>query len=152
MEKSILAENKKAYFNYIILETFEAGLVLLGTEVKSIREGYMNLKGAYVVINAKGETELIGAGIPSYQPNNTQADYRSDRSRKLLLKKREINYLIGKSRQRGLTLVPLKVYNKKGKIKLEFAIGKGKKEFDKREVTKEREGKREIERALKNGL
>jgi SsrA-binding protein len=152
MEKSVLAENKKAGFDYEILEKFEAGLVLLGTEVKSIREGYMSLKGAYVVITAKGEPELIGAGIPPYQPNNTQADYRSDRTRKLLLKKKEIDYLIGKSHQRGLTFIPLRVYNNKGRLKLEFGIGKGKKEFDKRETVKNRENKREIERELRKSF
>jgi SsrA-binding protein len=152
METNVLAENKKAYFDYQILEIFEAGLVLLGTEVKSIRDGQMSLKGAYIVITAKGEPELIGARIPPYQPNNTQADYRSDRTRKLLLNKKEIDYLIGKSHQKGLTFVPLHVYNKKGRIKLEFGIGKGKKEFDKRENIKERDTKREIERTMKNDM
>jgi SsrA-binding protein len=150
METNVLAENKKAYFDYQILETFEAGLVLLGTEVKSIRDGQMSLKGSYVVITQKGVPELIGARIPPYQPNNTQADYKSDRSRKLLLGKKEIDYLIGKSHQKGLTFVPLRVYNKKGRIKLEFGVAKGKKEFDKRENIKERDIKREIERTLKN--
>jgi SsrA-binding protein len=150
MEKDTLAENKKAYFNYTILETFEAGLVLMGTEVKSIRLGNISLNGAYVVISAKAEPTLIGAHISPYQPGNDPAYYKPDQTRKLLLKKKEIEYLIGKSHQKGLTLVPLRVYNKKGIIKLEFGIGKGKREFDKREVAKEREGKREVERALKN--
>jgi SsrA-binding protein len=144
-----LAENKKAYFDYEISDKFEAGLVLLGIEVKSIREGYMSLKGSYVIITQKGEPELIGARIPPYQPNNTQANYRSDRTRKLLLKKKEIDYLIGKSHQRGLTFIPLRVYNSKRRIKLEFGIGKGKKEFDKRESVKNRDNKREIDRELK---
>lgn len=150
MERDLLADNKKAYFNYNILETFEAGISLLGTEVKSIRAGHMGLKGAYVVINAKGEVALIGASISPYQPKNAPQDYRPDRSRKLLLRKKEIDYLIGKSHQKGLTFIPLRVYNKKGKIKLEFGIGKGKKEFDKREVVKDRDTKREIERELKS--
>jgi SsrA-binding protein len=145
----ILADNKKAYFDYQILEKFEAGLALLGTEVKSIREGYMSLRGAYVVISAKGIPELIGASIPPYQPNNTQGDYRSDRTRRLLLRKKEIDYLIGKSHQRGLTFIPLRVYNNKGRIKLEFGIGKGKREFDKRDSIKKRDVKREIEREVR---
>ncbi|MFH1894298.1 MAG: SsrA-binding protein SmpB, partial [Patescibacteria group bacterium] len=119
-----LAENKKAYFDYNILEKFEAGLVLLGTEVKSIRTGHMGLKGAYVVVDRNGEASLIGANISPYQPKNAPEDYRPDRSRKLLLRKKEIDYLIGKSHQRGLTFVPLRVYNKKGRIKLEFGLGK----------------------------
>jgi len=145
----ILAENKKAYFDYDILEKFEAGLALLGTEVKSIRAGHMGLKGAYVVISGNGEVSLIGANISAYQPKNAPEDYRPDRSRKLLLRKKEIDYLIGKSHQRGLTFVPLRVYNKKGIIKLEFGVGKGKREFDKRGSVKERDTKREIERELK---
>ncbi len=145
----ILADNKKAYFNYTILEKFEAGIALLGTEVKSIRAGHMGLTGAYVVVDRNGEVSLVGANISAYQPKNAPADYRPDRSRKLLLRKKEIDYLIGKSHQKGLTFIPLRVYNKKGIIKLEFCIGKGKKEFDKREAVKERDTKREIERELK---
>jgi SsrA-binding protein len=148
----ILADNKKAYFNYEILEKFEAGLVLLGTEVKSIRTGHMGLKGAYVVIDKNGEASLVGANISPYQPKNAPADYRPDRTRKLLLKKKEIDRLIGKSRQKRLTFIPLRVYNKAGRIKLEFGIGKGKKEFDKRETIKKREAKREIERSLKTNI
>src|SRR3989338_628797 len=135
MENKILAENKKAYFNYEILEKLEAGIVLLGQEVKSIRGGRINLAGSYVVLK-DNEVFLIGANIPPYQPKNIFDDYRPDRSRKLLLKKKEINSLIGKSRQKSLTLIPLRVYNRNGKIKLEFGIGKGKKEFDKRETIK----------------
>jgi SsrA-binding protein len=152
MDERNYAENKKAFFDYEILEKFEAGLVLLGGEVKSIRDGQMSIKASYVVITQKGEPELIGARIPPYQPNNTQADYRSDRSRKLLLNKKEIDYLVGKSHQKGLTFVPLRVYNNKGRIKLEFGIGKGKKEFDKRASVKNRDTKREIQRFIKNNL
>ena len=149
MNSEIYAENKKVYFDYEILETLEAGLVLLGFEVKAVRAGYMSIKGAYVVIDPKGEVSLIGAHIPAYQPNNTPDHYKPDRSRKLLLKKREIDYLIGKFHQKGLTFVPLRVYNKGAKIKLEFGIGKGKRQYDKKETIKERENKREIERELK---
>lgn len=152
MNQDILADNKKAYFDYNILEKFEAGINLLGTEVKSIRAGHMGLKASYVVIDKDGLVSLVGANISPYQPKNAPQDYRPDRSRKLLLRKREIEYLIGKSHQKGLTFVPLRVYNKKGKIKLEFGIGKGKREFDKRESIKERDTKREIERALKKSF
>jgi SsrA-binding protein len=150
MNTEVYAENKKAYFNYEILEKFEAGLVLMGTEVKSIRLGNISLNGAYVIISAKGEPSLIGASISNYQPNNDPAYYKTDKTRQLLLKKKEIDYLIGKGHQKGLTFIPLRVYNKRGIIKLEFGIGKGKKEFDKRESIKDRDSKREINRALKN--
>ncbi len=146
----IFAENKKAYFDYEILEKFEAGIVLTGSEVKSIKTGTVSLQGSYVVIDKKGEVFLIGANIPPYQPQNELTSYDNERSRKLLLKKREIEYLIGKSRERGLTLIPLRVYTKNAKIKLEFGIAKGKKTFDKRETIKKRETKREIERELKS--
>jgi len=144
----VLAENKKAYFNYQILEKFEAGISLIGQEVKSIKSGRMNLAGSYVVLKGE-EVYLIGANIPPYQPKNAPPDYNPERSRKLLLKKSEIKYLIGKVRQKGLTLVPLKVYTKRGKIKLEFGVAKGKKKFDKRELIKKREFEREKERFLK---
>ena len=142
------AENKKVYFNYQILEKFEAGMVLIGTEVKSIKSGRINLVGSYVIIKNE-EVYLIGAKIPPYQPKNAPPDYNPERLRKLLLKKSEIKYLIGKSKQKGLTLMPLRVYTKRGKIKLEFGIVKGKKKFDKRELIKKRETEREIRRALK---
>ncbi len=145
----IFAENKKAYFNYEILEKFEAGLVLIGTEVKSIRSGRLNLAGSYVIIRGE-EPYLIGATIPPYQPKNAPADYDPEKPRKLLLNKKEINYLIGKTKERGLTLIPLKVYTKNAKIKLEFGIGKGRKKIDKREIIKKREVKREIEKELKS--
>ncbi len=142
-----LAVNKFAGHSYEILETFEAGMVLLGQEVKSIRTGRVGLRGAYVVFKEE-EAFLIGANIPPYQPNNTPVDYSPDRSRKLLLQKKEIKYLLGKSRQKGLTMVPLKLYSKAGKIKLEFALVKGLREIDKREKIKKRETEREIRRTL----
>ena len=144
----VFAENKKAYFNYTILEKFEAGLVLLGTEVKSIKLGRINLAGSYVVFKDE-ELYLIGANVPPYQPKNAPADYESERSRKLLLQKSEIKKLIGKTKQRGLTLIPLKVYTKNAKIKLEFGIAKGRKKFDKKDLIKKRETDREIEKELK---
>ena len=149
----IFAENQKAYFNYEILEKLEAGIALVGQEVKSIKMGKISLAGAYVVLK-NNEAFLVGCQIPPYQPKNAPADYNPERSRKLLLKKSEIKYLIGKAKQKGLTLIPLKVYTKNdhrssGRIKLEFAIAKGKKKFDKRELIKKREVEREIRRALK---
>ena len=143
-----LAKNKKALFDYEILETFDAGLVLIGQEVKSIKNKHISLKGAYVV-SKDGEFFLIGATVPPYQPKNAPKDYDQERTRKLLLKKSEINYLIGKSKQRGLTLIPLRVYTKLGRIKLEFGVAKGKKKFDKRETIKKRDFKREKQRILK---
>ncbi len=149
----VLAENKKAYFNYQILEKFEAGMVLTGTEVKSIKTGRMSLKGSYVVLKGYAQKEnpevyLVGANIPPYQPKNAPKDYNPGGSRKLLLNKSEIKRLIGKTKEKGLTLVPLKVYTKNAKIKLEFGIGKGRKKADKRELIKKRETEREIQREL----
>lgn len=145
----ILAENRKARFDYEILEKFEAGMVLIGQEVKSIKLGRMSLKGSYVILREE-EPYLIGANIPPYQPKNAPPDYEAERSRKLLLTKSEIKHLIGKTKQKGLTLVPLRVYTKRGKIKLEFGIGKGRKKADKRELIKKREAERELERELKS--
>jgi len=146
----VLAENRKAYFNYQILEKFEAGISLAGQEVKSIKTRGVNLAGSYVVIK-DSEAFWVGAKIAPYQPKNVPPDYNPERSRKLLLKKSEIKYLIGKAKEKGLTLIPLMIYTKDGKIKIEFAIAKGKKKFDKRELIRKREVKREIERTLKRG-
>ncbi len=143
----VLASNKKAGFDYEILEKFEAGIVLNGQEVKSIRNGNISLKGSYVIIRGE-EPYLVGSNIPPYQPKNTSPEYDPERMRKLLLNKKEINYLIGKTRERGLTLVPLKVYTKYARIKLEFGIGKGKKKIDKREVIKKRDIDRDIKREI----
>lgn len=149
----VIAENKKAYFNYEILEKFEAGISLVGHEVKSIKTGRMILRGGYVILKyskkVTPEVFLVGADIPPYQPKNTPSGYDSQRSRKLLLKKQEINYLIGKSNIKGLTIVPLRVYTKKGKIKIEIGVVKGKKKADKREYIKKREIDKEIRRTLK---
>ena len=141
----IITENKKALFNYAILEKFEAGIVLIGQEVKSIKLGRINLAGAYVVLREE-EVFLVGANVPPYQPKNAPKHYNPKRARKLLLTKKEIKYLIGKSRQKGLTMIPLMIYTRKGKIKLEFGLGKGKRKFDKREAIKKREVEREIKR------
>ncbi|TSC75858.1 MAG: SsrA-binding protein [Parcubacteria group bacterium Gr01-1014_30] len=147
---TVLAENKKAYFNYEILEKFEAGISLLGQEVKSIKTRGVNLAGSYVVLR-NNEAFWVGAKISPYQPKNAPADYNPERSRKLLLKKKEIKYLTGKAQQKGLTLLPLKVYTKVARIKLEFGLARGKKKFDKKELIKKREADREIQRALKTG-
>lgn len=144
----IISENKKAYFNYQILEKFEAGISLIGQEVKSLKTRGVNLAGSYVILK-NSEVFWIGTHIHPYQPKNAPADYNPERSRKLLLKKIEIRYLIGKSRQKGLTLIPLRIYTKRGKIKLEFGLAKGKRKVDKRELIKKREIEREIKRELK---
>jgi len=144
-----LATNPRAKYDYHILETYEAGIVLAGHEVKAIKTGHINLKGSYITIKNE-ETWLINAQIPPYQPKNTPADYEPSRTRKLLLNKREIKSLIGQSKRKGLTLVPLRVYTKREKIKLAFALGLGKQKIDKREKIIKREVKRKIDRALRD--
>jgi SsrA-binding protein len=144
----VLTKNKKAYHDFQILEKFEAGIILLGQEVKSVKLGRANLHGSFVVLKNE-EPYLLNADIPAYQPKNTPADYDSQRSRKLLLKKTEIKHLIGKTREKGLTLVPLKVYTQRGKIKIEIGTAKSKGKRDKREVLKKRTIEKEIRRELK---
>ncbi|OHA07804.1 MAG: SsrA-binding protein [Candidatus Sungbacteria bacterium RIFCSPLOWO2_01_FULL_47_10] len=148
-----IATNKRAFFDYEILETYEAGLELFGFEVKSVKTGHISLGGSYIIIRPKPsgsvEAELLNAHIPPYQPKNAPASYEPYRTRKLLLHKSEIKALIGKSAQKGLTLVPLRVYNKRGKIKLEFGLARSKKKQDKRETIKRREAEREIDRIMK---
>ena len=143
------AENKKAYFNYEIIEKITAGIELLGFEVKSVKAGRMTLDGAYVVIRGN-EAFLIGAGIALLQPKNAPKDYDERRNRKLLLTKQEIKRLTGSEKQNGLTIVALSVYNVGHKIKLELGLAKGKKKSDKRESIKKRESDREINRTLKS--
>ena len=148
----VILENKKALFNYSILEKFKAGIVLQGQEVKSIKTGKMNLRGSFIIVKeSPPEVFLIGANVPPYQPKNTPSDYDPQRSRKLLLRKSEIKQLIGKAKQKGLTMIPLKVYTDKGKIKIEFGIAKGKRKIDKRTQIKKRETEREIQRVMKGG-
>jgi len=142
------AENRKARFDYEILEKYEAGIELLGTEVKSIRSGKMSLEGAFVIVRG-GEAFLINANIPPYQPKNTSKDYDPLRNRKLLLTKKEIDELVGSEKNKSLTIVPISVYTKGRKIKIEIALVKGKKKHDKRESIKKRETEREIRRTLK---
>ncbi len=145
----ILAKNRKAQFNYEIVEKFEAGIQLLGCEVKSVKAGNISLDGAFVQLYGN-ELYLINASIPAWQPANAPADYKPDRSRKLLLHRKEINYLIGKMKSERLMLIPLTVYLKKNKIKLELGLARSRKKVDKRELIKEREAQRELERRLKN--
>jgi len=143
----IYSENKKALFDYNILENFEAGLVLFGQEVKSIKTGHINLASSYIVLKGQ-EPFLVGVKVPPYQPNNAGSDYNDERQRKLLLNKKEINYLIGKTKVKGFSLIPLKIYEKNGRIKLEFGLAKGKKKYDKKEKIKKRDIEREINREL----
>lgn len=145
----LLAINKRAIFDYEILEKYEAGLVLLGSEVKSVKSGKISLKESFVTIKGS-ELYLTNANIHKYEFSGKLNAYNPTRPRKLLLKKSEIKSLIGKSRTQGLTLVPLRVYTKKRLIKLSFALGKGKKAYDKRSSIAKRDSKRKIERALKN--
>ncbi|MBI2642485.1 MAG: SsrA-binding protein SmpB [Candidatus Wildermuthbacteria bacterium] len=144
----ILAENRKAGFSFEILEKFQGGLALQGSEVKSARLGRMQIAGTYVVIK-NGELWLVGSNIPPYQPKNTPSNFQAERSRKVLVQRRELNSLVGKTAERGLTLIPLKVYSTPaGKIKLEFALARHQKKWDKREKLKKEEVNREIQQAL----
>jgi SsrA-binding protein len=142
-------QNRKVRFNYDIEKAFEAGIKLLGYEVKSVKTGHGSLEGAYVVVRG-GEAFLVGATIPPFQQNNTPKDYIQDRNRKLLLSKKEINELSMIESGKGLTIVPISLYNNKGKVKIEIGIARGKKRFDKRETIKKRDTDREIRRTLKN--
>jgi SsrA-binding protein len=142
------AQNRKAHFDYEILEKFEAGIELVGTEVKSVRGGRMSLEGAFVIIRG-GEAFIINASIPPYQVANTPTGYDPLRNRKLLLTKKEIRELSETEKNKSLTIVPLSVYNKNRKIKVEIALVRGKKKYDKRETTKKRETEREIRREYK---
>jgi len=143
----IYSENKKAGFDYEVVEKFQAGMVLFGQEVKSIKTGHINLSGSYVAVR-DNEVFLLGVKVPPYQPNNAGADYNEERQKKLLLNKKEIDYLAGKTKTKGFSLIPLKIYDNNGRIKLEFALAKGKKKFDKKEKIKKRDVDREISREL----
>jgi SsrA-binding protein len=143
----IIAKNRKAYHDYHIEETFEAGISLVGTEVKSLREGKANLKESYVIIK-NNEAFLFGCHISPYTHGNIQ-NHEPLRTRKLLLHRKEIDKLWGSISQKGLALVPLKLYFKGGKAKLEIGLAKGKKQYEKRDTIKEREANREIERYMK---
>lgn len=145
-----ISVNRRAYFDYEILETYEAGIELLGHEVKSVKTGHINLAGSFAVIR-KEEAWLISATIPPYQSKNTTSSYEPTRSRRLLLHKSEIKELVGKTAQKGLTIVPLKVYTKHSRVKILIGLARHKKKADKREAIKKRETEREIERIVKHG-
>lgn len=143
-----LIENKKAYFNYEILDTYEAGIELLGYEVKAVRGSKGSLDGAHVTIIGN-EAFIVGLLVSPYQVKNTPEEYNPRRQRKLLLKKKEIETLIKRTGEKGLTIVPIKLYNKNSKIKVEVALVRGKKKYDKRETIKKRDTERELGRTLK---
>jgi SsrA-binding protein len=146
-EKAI-AENRKARHDYHFLERFEAGLVLTGSEVKSLREGRVSLQQSYADVR-DGEAWLVGAHIDAYDQAGIQ-NHDPDRDRKLLLHRRELDSLYGKVRERGLTLVPVRLYFKEGRAKVELALARGKEQRDKRRDIAKREADRQIERALKS--
>jgi SsrA-binding protein len=142
-----LADNRKAGFDYHILETFEAGLALLGSEVKAIREGKVNLRESYCRLEL-GEAFLFGAHIGQYSHDSFGA-HDPIRKRKLLLNRSELNKLLGKTTEKGLTIVPLRLYFKNGRVKAAIALAKGKKSYDKRETVRRREAERETRAAVK---
>jgi SsrA-binding protein len=150
-----LATNKKANFDYKLLETFEAGLVLHGYEVKAVKDGHVSLKGAYIsfrYLNGSPELYLIGAHISKYRHAGNLPDYNPLRERKLLLRNSEIKHLLGKKQENGLTLVPVKIYTKRSLIKMEVALAEGKKKFDKRDDLKKKDLDRQISTLMKRGL
>lgn len=144
----VVADNRQARFRYEILETYEAGIELKGTEVKSIRESKVNLRDGYALIRS-GEAWLLNVHVSPYERSSDYFNHDPRRTRRLLLHKQEIRKLIGKVEQEGLTLIPLKMYLKRGLVKLSIALCKGKKIHDKREALKERQDKREMARAMK---
>ncbi len=142
--EKVIATNRKAFHEYHVLETYEAGLALVGTEVKSLREGQVSFKDAYVAIDGE-EAWLIGCHIAPYHHGSFD-NHDPERRRKLLLHRREISRLLGKVAERGLTIIPLKLYFKTGRAKLEVGLARGKKLYDKRVTIREREMRRELER------
>jgi SsrA-binding protein len=143
----LIADNRKAGFDYHLLETFEAGLALTGTEVKAIREGRVNLRDSYCRLE-RAEAFLLGAHIGQYS-HDGYAGHDPTRPRKLLLRREELNKLLGRTTERGLTIVPVRMYFKNGRVKLAIALAKGKKTFDKRETIRRREVDRETRAAVK---
>jgi len=146
--EKVVATNKKAFHDYFILEKIEAGIALLGTEVKAIREGRLNLKDSYAIVQA-GEAFLFNCHISPYSHGNRE-NHDPTRSRKLLLHMKEIRKLIGKTQEKGLTVVPLRVYLKRGRIKVELGVARGKKLIDKRETERRKEADREARAAMKH--
>ncbi|MCR4284108.1 MAG: SsrA-binding protein SmpB [Parcubacteria group bacterium] len=143
-----LIQNKKVYFDYEVLEKFEAGIELFGFEVKSLKANHGSITGARVLVRGN-EAFVVNMDIPAFQSHNAPSTYEPDRTRRLLLNRKELSYLAGKSQQRGLTIVPISVYTKGRLIKMEIGLVKGKKKFDKRETIKKRETERNIEREMK---
>ena len=141
------SDNSKALFDYEILERFTAGIELLGVEVKSVRAGKMNLRGTFVAVRGN-EAYLVGSDVPAYQPKNAPKDYDTLRARKLLLSKKELEELKNAESTKGLTIIPLSVYNKGRFLKLDIAIARGKKKFDKRQAIKKRDVERDLGRTL----
>ncbi|OIO50378.1 MAG: SsrA-binding protein [Candidatus Brennerbacteria bacterium CG23_combo_of_CG06-09_8_20_14_all_44_41] len=146
---AVYAQNRKARFDYDILETFQTGIVLYGFEVKSVRAGRVDLKDSYITVK-NNELWLLNAKIYPLQPKNIPATYRENRSRKILAHADEVKRMIGKIREARLTIVPLQMYNVKRYLKLECGLAKSKRAFEKRERIKKRDTEREIERSLKN--
>ena len=146
----VFATNRKAFHDYHILETIEAGLVLTGTEIKSIRAGRANLRDGYARVQ-DGEVWLYNTHVSPYDPGN-RYNHEPMRPRKLLLHKGEIGRLTGKSQEQGLTLVPLRLYERKGHAKVELAVVRGKRQYDKREAIAARDAQREVDRAVKDAL
>ncbi|MBG1267149.1 SsrA-binding protein SmpB [Nostoc sp. WHI] len=145
----VISDNRQARYLYEILETYEAGIELTGTEVKSIRAGKVNLQDGYALLR-NGEAWLINVHISPYTASGQYFNHEPRRTRKLLLHRQELRKLIGKVEQQGLTLIPLKMYLKRGWVKVSIALGKGKKLYDKREDLKRRQDQRDIQRAMKN--
>jgi SsrA-binding protein len=143
----VVATNRKAYHDYHIEETHEAGIVLTGTEIKSVRAGSVNLKDSYAVVKG-GEAWLLNVHISPYNPASRQ-NVDPDRSRKLLLHRGEINRMMGRVQEKGLTIIPLRMYLKRNRAKVEVALVRGKRQYDKREAIARRDTDREIQRALK---
>lgn len=144
----VIAQNKKARFEYYIEESLEAGIVLLGSEVKSLREGHASLTESYATLKG-GELFLINSNISPYSHASAAMNHEQKRKRKLLLHKQQINKLTGKLQEKGYTLIPLKLYFKEELVKVELGLCKGKKLFDKRESIKKRENKRDLDRAIR---
>jgi len=147
---SVLSENKRARFDYEILETFEAGVVLSGIEAKSAKKNRVDLTDSFVRVNSRNEVVLVNAKIYAFQPENSPKDYKIDRTRKLLLRKKEVKSLLGRLQEKKLTAVPLKVYTSKNRVKLLIGVAKSKRQFEKRELLRKKAVDREVERSLKN--
>lgn len=143
-----LADNKRARFDYNILETVEGGLKLLGTEVKSVKAGNISLRGSFIVFKGE-EAYLTNAKIPSWQPANTPKDYDPTRSRKVLLRKDQIKHLLGNKQTLGLTFIPIRVYTKRSHVKILIGLARGKRKYQKKQKKKEQDIQRDIERVIR---